>query len=121
MTTFLHFNKIRNLGANLKDICKSIKKSEFLELNEDKSMVRRKTSFVELSQKEIDKKTIYVENVHAKVTYEQLKSYFEQFGKISYISLPKFQTTNQPKGFAFIEYDQKKDAKKAIEVLIKNY
>lgn len=118
MTTFLQFNKIRNLGANLKEIRKSIKKSDLLELNEDESMVRRKTQFVELTQKEIDKKTIYVENVPAKLTNEELKTYFEQFGKISYISLPKFQTTNQPKGFAFIEFDQKSDSKRAIEVLI---
>ncbi|RNA28703.1 la-related 7-like [Brachionus plicatilis] len=115
LTTFLQFNKIRNLGANLKEIRKSIKKSDLLELNEDESMVRRKTQFVELTQKEIDKKTIYVENVPAKLTNEDFKTYFEQFGKISYISLPKFQTTNQPKGFAFIEFDQKSDSKRAIE------
>ncbi|CAF0710768.1 unnamed protein product [Brachionus calyciflorus] len=112
---FLHFNKIRMLGLNLKDIRKSVKKSELLELNEDETMVRRITPFVELRQKDIDKKTIYVENIPSKITYEDLKEHFQQYGKISYISLPKFQSTNQLKGFAFIEYDQKDDSKKAVE------
>lgn len=112
----MHFNKIRSLGANLKDIRKSIKKSEILKLNEDETMVKRKTPFVELTQKDIDKKTIYVENIQSNITYEDLKSLFEQYGKISYISMPKFQTTNQIKGFAFIEFEQKENSKQAIEV-----
>jgi La-related protein 7 len=113
---FLHFNKIRVMGVNLKDLRRSIKKSEVLELSKDERSVRRRTPFVELTQKDIDKKTIYVENIPAKITYEQLKDLFEQYGKISYISLPKFKTTNQLKGFAFVEFEQKESSKQAAEV-----
>jgi hypothetical protein len=41
-------------------IAKSLKHSEILELNEAKTMVRRKNPFVEPVQKDVDKKTIYV-------------------------------------------------------------
>ena len=47
---------------------------------------------------------------------DSLKKYFEQFGKISYISLPKFKSSDQPRGFAFIEFSEKESAKKAVEV-----
>ena len=57
---FLNFNKIRSLTTEPSQIVKSLEKSELLELNEDKSMVRRKSVFVEPSAKKIDKKTIYV-------------------------------------------------------------
>jgi hypothetical protein len=35
---------------------------------------------------------------------------------VSYISLPKYQTTNQLKGFAFIEFNAKSEAKAALAV-----
>lgn len=60
MKVFLKFNKIRDLTTDLKNIIKAVKKSELLELNENETLVRRKTPFVELTQKDIDKKTIYV-------------------------------------------------------------
>lgn len=56
---FLRFNKIRTLTSDLKQITKSLKHSEVLELNTLKTMVRRRTAFVEPSEKEIEKRTIY--------------------------------------------------------------
>ena len=58
----MKFNKIRNLTSNIDLLTKSIKKSEFLVLNEEKTLVRRITEFVEPTQKHVDKKTIYVVN-----------------------------------------------------------
>ena len=50
------------------------------------------------------------------MTSEALKTYFEQkFGKVCYISLPKFKSSHQLKGFAFVEFEEKATAKKAIE------
>ena len=56
----MNFNKIRSLTTDPEEIAKSLKKSENLELNEASTMVKRKIEFVEPSQKDIDKKTIYV-------------------------------------------------------------
>lgn len=60
LNVFLKFNKIRTLTEDTRAIVKSLKHSETLELNDEQTMVRRRTPFVEPSQKEIDKKTIYV-------------------------------------------------------------
>lgn len=57
---FLKFNKIRLLTTDLRQIVKSLKHSETLELNDEQTMARRRTPFVEPSQKDVDKKTIYV-------------------------------------------------------------
>lgn len=60
MEIFLKFNKIRQLTLNQDLIAKSLKKSEVLDLNDDKTMVKRKVQFIEPTQKTTDKKTIYV-------------------------------------------------------------
>ncbi len=48
------------MTTDLKEIVKSLKNSNVLELNENSTMVKRTVEFVEPSQKDIDKKTIYV-------------------------------------------------------------
>lgn len=60
MEVFLKFNKIRQLTLNQDLIAKSLKKSVLLDLNDDKTMVKRKVQFIEPTQKTTDKKTIYV-------------------------------------------------------------
>lgn len=45
-----------------------------------------------------------------------MKNHFQnEFGKVSYISLPKFKTSSELKGFAFIEFEDKATAKEAIK------
>ena len=117
MEVFLKFNKIRQLTVNQHLIAKSLKKSELLKLSADKQMVKRKVQFIEPAQKITDKKTIYVENLPIKITNDLLKKYFEEkFGKVSYISMPKYKTSHQFKGFAFVEFEEVECAKKAYKV-----
>lgn len=58
---------------------------------------------------------IIKENLPENSTNESIKAHFEQFGKICYISLPKFKTSNEFKGFAFLEFEDKSGAKQALE------
>ena len=60
ISLFLRFNKIRSLTSELKQILKAIRHSDVFELNEDKTMIRRRSAFNEPAQKETDKRTIYV-------------------------------------------------------------
>lgn len=116
LSIFLQFNKIRTLTSNLKLLTKSLKKSDLLELNVEKSMVKRKNIYSEPELEDTNKKTIYVENLPSRTTLDILKKHFEEkFGTVSYISLPKFKSSHHLKGFSFIEFSKKKYAKKAIK------
>lgn len=58
------------------------------------------------------------QNLPTDSTLATLKTHFEQFGKVSYISVPKFKSTSGLKGFAFVEFEDKSSAKRALEVFI---
>ncbi|CAH1976936.1 unnamed protein product [Acanthoscelides obtectus] len=110
---FLKFNKIRKLNCSAEDIKKAIGKSELLELSEDREKVRRKT---EVQQKEnVDNCTIYVENIKPDATHESLSQIFSEFGKVVYVSIPKYKHNKANKGFAFIEFESESDAQNTLE------
>ncbi|VEN55461.1 unnamed protein product [Callosobruchus maculatus] len=110
---FLKFNKIRKLNCSAEDIKKAIGKSELLELSEDREKVKRKT---EVHQKEnVDSCTIYVENIKADATHESLSQIFSEFGKVVYVSIPKYKHNKANKGFAFIEFESESDTQNTLE------
>lgn len=41
---------------------------------------------------------------------------FGKCGNVVYISIPRYKTSGDPKGFAFVEFETKEQAEKAIEV-----
>ena len=67
LEVFLKFNKIRQLTLNQELIARSLQDSELLDLNDEKTMVKRKVQFIEPAQKTTDKKTIYVVSEKANV------------------------------------------------------
>lgn len=60
---------------------------------------------------------IIVRNLPFDLKEQHLKQPFERFGKISEVSVPLNNANNLNKGFAFIEYENKADAQKAIDTL----
>ena len=48
--------------------------------------------------------------------HEWVKRLFSACGRVSYVSLPKFQTTGDLKGFGFVEFETEDGAKMACEV-----
>jgi len=48
--------------------------------------------------------------------HEWVRRVFAPFGDMSYISLPRYQTTGDMKGFAFVEFETADGAAKACEV-----
>jgi len=50
------------------------------------------------------------------VTHEWIQRVFAHCGNVVYISLPRYQATKDPKGFAFVEFETEQEAQKAIEV-----
>ena len=45
-----------------------------------------------------------MENIPSTSNHESLKGIFSKFGVVEYVSLPKFKSTGDIKGFAFVEF-----------------
>jgi La-related protein 7 len=112
------FNKVSQLSKNIDDFRRALKQSEKLELSEDELGVRRKVPFEEAKVKTdeaVENCTIYVENISPEVNHEWIEKTFQEFGSVAYISLPKFKRSGQPKGFAFVEFEEEDAAKRCLE------
>lgn len=62
-----------------------------------------------------DEATVRVTNLPEETQEQDLRDLFTPFGPVSRVFLAKDKTSNVSKGFAFITFNEKKDAQKAIE------
>jgi translation initiation factor 3 subunit G len=62
-----------------------------------------------------DEATVRVTNLPEETQEQDLRDLFTPFGPVSRVFLAKDKTSNTSKGFAFITFNEKKDAQKAIE------
>lgn len=113
INVFLKFNKIRRLTATSEDIVKALKKSTVLTLSEDSLRVSRINPVC--VKENIDKCTIYVENIKSDTSHDWLQDLFSDFGKVDYISIPKYKHNRVNKGFAFVEFASEEAASEAIK------
>ena len=70
---------------------------------------------VSLSLSATDEATVRVTNLPEETQEQDLRDLFIPFGPVSRVFLAKDKTNNTSKGFAFITFNEKKDAQKAIE------
>lgn len=96
----------------MEDIKKAIKQSELIGVTEDGLSVFRKLP-VKVKDN-VDLCTIYVENIKADANHESLSQIFSDFGKVLYVSIPKYKHNKANKGFAFIEFENEEQAQEAI-------
>ncbi|TSK82193.1 La-related protein 7 [Bagarius yarrelli] len=82
------FNKMKKLTTDTKLIARALKNSEVLE---------------ELLPKD--------------VTHVWIERVFSKCGSVVYISIPRYKSTGDSKGFAFVEFKTQSQAQKAIEML----
>ncbi|HEY9762258.1 MAG TPA: RNA-binding protein [Trichocoleus sp.] len=61
--------------------------------------------------------SIYVGNLSYNATQEDLTSVFEEYGKVSRVTLPTDRETGRPRGFAFVEMSSEAEEDAAIEAL----
>jgi len=119
ISTFLKFNKINTLLANfgcenpLKELTKALEvvDSDLLESSEGK--VKRGLPLA--PKPDEDECTIYVENISIEMDHDTLKKIFSVYGKVVYVSIPKYRDFKTNKGFAFVEFEEVDVAKKALE------
>ena len=60
---------------------------------------------------------IYVGNLSYKVEENELRQVFEEYGEVASVKIIADKYSGRSKGFAFIEMNDEKKAKKAIEEL----
>ncbi len=60
---------------------------------------------------------IYVGNLSHTATEDELREAFAQYGKVSSVSIVKDRETSRPRGFAFVEMADNKEAATAIQEL----
>ena len=61
--------------------------------------------------------SIFVAKLDFNTTDEQLKSLFEEHGRVNRVTIAKDRETGKPRGFAFVEMADESEADQAIEAL----
>jgi RNA recognition motif-containing protein len=60
---------------------------------------------------------IFVGNLSFQTTSEELNSAFAQYGSVERVNIVTDRDSGQPRGFAFVEMSERKDAETAISAL----
>ncbi|CAF1003573.1 unnamed protein product [Didymodactylos carnosus] len=61
--------------------------------------------------------SLYIRNVSERARYEDLKRLFSRYGKIVDITVPLDYYTRDAKGYAFVEFEEARDAEEALYAL----
>jgi len=99
--------QLKSLETSSKELCGAIEAlPSLLKLSEDRTRVGRVAPLPEgdAPEGDADARTIYLEPVPADVTHEKIANIVEKYGKVGYISIPRFEN-GDAKGFAFVEFE----------------
>ncbi|XP_051021596.1 la-related protein 7 [Acomys russatus] len=116
ISLLVSFNKMKKLTTDGKLIARALKSSSVVELDLEGTRIRRKKPLGERPKDE-EERTVYVELLPKDVTHSWIERVFGKCGNVVYISIPHYKSTGDPKGFAFVEFETKEQAAKAIEFL----
>ncbi|KAF8085550.1 hypothetical protein N665_0664s0017 [Sinapis alba] len=61
------------------------------------------------------KTKLYVSGLSFRTTEDNLRTAFEQFGKLTLVNLVMDKVANRPRGFAFLKYETEEESIKAIQ------
>ncbi|CAI9606857.1 unnamed protein product [Staurois parvus] len=110
------FNKMKKLTTDTKLIARAVKNSLVVEMNLENTKIRRRLPLGDKPE-DVDDRTVYAELLPKNVTHSWIDRVFGKCGTVVYISIPRYKSTGDPKGFAFIEFENQVQAAKAIEHL----
>lgn len=116
ISLLVSFNKMKKLTTDKKLIARALKSSAVVELDLEGTRIRRKQPLGERPKDE-DERTVYVELLPKNVNHSWIERVFGKCGNVLYVSIPHYKSTGDPKGFAFVEFETKEQAAKAIEFL----
>ncbi|KAM9501166.1 la-related protein 7 [Clarias gariepinus] len=110
------FNRMKKLTTDSKLIARALRNSDVVEVNLEGTQVRRKQPLGD-SPSDVDNRTVYVELLPKDVTHVWIERVFSKCGNVVYVSIPRYRSTGDSKGFAFVEFKTEAQAQKAIEML----
>ncbi|XP_043401280.1 la-related protein 7 isoform X4 [Chelonia mydas] len=87
-----------------------------MDLDLEGTRIRRRQPLGE-QPKDVDSRTVYVELLPKNVNHSWIERVFGKCGNVVYVSIPRYKSTGDPKGFAFVEFETREQADKAIEFL----
>ncbi|XP_030578542.1 la-related protein 7 [Archocentrus centrarchus] len=110
------FNRMKQLTTDTKLIARALKNSSIVEVNLEGTKVRRQLPVGQLPN-DVDSRTVYVELLPKDVTHSWIERVFTKCGNVVYVSIPRYKSSGDSKGFAFVEFEKEEQAQKAIEML----
>ncbi|KAM6949624.1 la-related protein 7 [Aplochiton taeniatus] len=110
------FNLLKKLTTDVKLVARALKNSSIVQVNLEGNKVRRLHAIGE-RPKDVDNRTVYVELLPKDVSHAWVKRVLSKCGNVVYVSIPRYKTTRDSKGFAFVEFETEAQAEKAIETL----
>ncbi|XP_029027793.1 la-related protein 7 isoform X2 [Betta splendens] len=110
------FNRMKKLTTDTKLIARALKNSSVVQVNLEGNKVRRRLPISDVPS-DVDSRTVYVELLPKNVSHSWIERVFTKCGNVVYISIPRYNSTKDPKGFAFVEFEKEEEAQKAIEML----
>nr|XP_020486086.1 la-related protein 7-like [Labrus bergylta] len=110
------FNRMKTLTTDTKLIARALKNSSVVEVNLEGNKVRRQLPIGDVPNN-VDSRTVYVELLPRDVDHSWVEKVFTKCGNVVYISIPRYKSSGDPKGFAFVEFENEEQAQKAIEML----
>uniref|UniRef100_A0A673ARM0 La-related protein 7 n=1 Tax=Sphaeramia orbicularis TaxID=375764 RepID=A0A673ARM0_9TELE len=116
LSVLASFNRMKTLTTDTKLIARALKNSSVVEVNLKGTKVRRQHPLGDVPPDE-DSRTVYVELLPKDVTHSWIERVFTKCGNVVYISIPRYKSTGDSKGFAFVEFEKEEQAQKAIEML----
>ncbi|KFQ30919.1 La-related protein 7, partial [Merops nubicus] len=116
ISLLVSFNKMKKLTTDGKLIARAVKSSSVVELDLEGTRIRRRQPLGE-QPKDVDSRTVYVELLPKNVNHSWIERVFGKCGNVVYVSIPRYRSSGDPKGFAFVEFETKEQAEKAIEFL----
>uniref|UniRef100_A0A7N6AJG9 La-related protein 7 n=1 Tax=Anabas testudineus TaxID=64144 RepID=A0A7N6AJG9_ANATE len=110
------FNRMKKLTSDTKLIARALKNSSVVEVNLEGNKIRRQLPIGDVPS-DVDSRTVYVELLPKDVTHSWIERVFTKCGNVVYVSIPRYKSSGDSKGFAFVEFETEEQAQKAIEML----
>jgi len=111
------FPRMQKLTNNIEEIRAAVRDSETLKLSKSGQRIRRVAPFEAplTEEQQAEKRTIYVSYLPKNSDKESVKGIFGICGDIKRIDLPLDKKSGDLKGIAFVEFEEKNQAKQAIK------